>query len=171
MKKNDLGSTANLERLRIAEPGGLLRPLPLSPARRPLHGRGLHRLDRPALLPLRPAAGPGDHRLGAARLRLFRLLPRHRRRDAPLRPLLLRLGLPLGALHQFSSFVFKRTKFLKPPREDKASLAPKYYILIAVLAGAVFGLDLAGYLDPFSFLTRSFSVAVLPSLAHALSRA
>jgi polyferredoxin len=76
---------------------------------------------------------------------------------------------PLGALHQLSSFAFKRTKFLKPPREDKASLAPKYYILVAVLAGAVFGLDLAGYLDPFSFLTRSLSVAVLPSLAQALS--
>jgi len=76
---------------------------------------------------------------------------------------------PLGALHQFSSFVFKRTKFLKPPREDKASLAPKYYILIAILAAAVFGLDLAGYLDPFSFLTRALSVAVLPSLAQAIS--
>jgi polyferredoxin len=76
---------------------------------------------------------------------------------------------PLGAVHQASSFVFKRTKFLKPPREDKASLAPKYYILVAVLVGAVFGLDLAGYLDPLSFLTRSFALAVLPSLAHALS--
>ena len=76
---------------------------------------------------------------------------------------------PLGAVHQFSSFVFKKTKFLKPPREDKASLAPKYYILITVLVGAVFGLDLAGYLDPLSFLTRSFALAVLPSLAHALS--
>jgi polyferredoxin len=76
---------------------------------------------------------------------------------------------PLGAVHQFSSFVFKRTKFLRPPREDKASLAPKYYIFVAVLLGALFGLDLAGYLDPFSFLTRSFSLAVLPSLAAALS--
>jgi MauM/NapG family ferredoxin protein len=76
---------------------------------------------------------------------------------------------PLGAVHQFSSFVFKRTKFLKPPREDKASLAPKYYVLILVLAGALLGLDLAGYLDPLSFLTRSMSVAVFPALAHALS--
>ncbi|MGZ5469504.1 MAG: 4Fe-4S binding protein, partial [Candidatus Aminicenantales bacterium] len=76
---------------------------------------------------------------------------------------------PLGAVHQASSFVFKRTKFLKPPREDKASLAPKYYILIVVLLGALFGLDLAGYLDPLSFLTRSFALAVLPSLAYALS--
>ena len=76
---------------------------------------------------------------------------------------------PLGAVHQFSSFAFKKAKFLKPPREDKTSLAPKYYILIAVLAGALFGLDLAGYLDPLSFLTRSFALAVLPSLAHAVS--
>ena len=76
---------------------------------------------------------------------------------------------PLGAVHQFSSFLFKKTRFLKPPRQDKASLAPKYYILIIVLAGALFGLDLAGYLDPISFLTRSFSVAVFPALAHAMS--
>ncbi len=76
---------------------------------------------------------------------------------------------PLGAVHQFSSFVFKKTKFLKPPREDRMSLAWKYYILIIVLTGALFGLDLAGYLDPFSFLTRSFATAVFPSLAYALS--
>ncbi|MCJ7484827.1 MAG: 4Fe-4S binding protein [Candidatus Aminicenantes bacterium] len=76
---------------------------------------------------------------------------------------------PLGAVHQFSSFVFKKTKFLRPPREEKTSLALKYYILIIVLAGALFGLDLAGYLDPFSFLTRSFATAVFPSLAYALS--
>jgi MauM/NapG family ferredoxin protein len=75
---------------------------------------------------------------------------------------------PLGAVHQLSSFAFKKTKFLKPPREDKASLAPKYYILLLVLIGALFGLDLAGYLDPLSFLTRAFALAVLPSLAHAL---
>ncbi len=76
---------------------------------------------------------------------------------------------PLGAVHQFSSFVLKRTKFLKPPREDKTSLAPKYYILLVVLVGAVLGLDLAGYLDPLSFLTRSLSLAVFPALALALT--
>jgi MauM/NapG family ferredoxin protein len=76
---------------------------------------------------------------------------------------------PLGAVHQFSSFIFKKTKFLRPPREEKASLAWKYYVLILVLAGAVLGLDLAGYLDPFSFLTRSFALSVFPGLAYALS--
>ena len=76
---------------------------------------------------------------------------------------------PLGAVHQFSSFALKRTKLLKPPREDKASLAPKYDILVVILVAAVLGLDLAGYLDPLSFLTRSLSVAVLPALAQALA--
>ena len=76
---------------------------------------------------------------------------------------------PLGAVHQFSSFAFKRTKFLRPPKEERASLAWKYYILILVLAGAVVGLDLAGYLDPFSFLTRSFALSIFPGLAYALS--
>ena len=76
---------------------------------------------------------------------------------------------PLGAVHQFFSFVFKKTKFLKPPREEKSSLAWKYFILIIVLVGAVFSLNLAGYLDPFSFLTRSFAVAIFPGLAYVLS--
>ncbi len=76
---------------------------------------------------------------------------------------------PFGAVHQFFSFAFKRTKFLKPPKEEKAGLSWKYYILVIVLVGAVLGLDLAGYLDPFSFLTRAFAVSVFPALAHALS--
>lgn len=76
---------------------------------------------------------------------------------------------PLGSVHQFSSFVFKKAKALRPPREERTSLAWKYFILIAVLAAALLGLDLAGYLDPFSFLTRSFAVSVFPGLAYALS--
>ncbi len=76
---------------------------------------------------------------------------------------------PLGAVHQFSSFALKKTKFLRPPKEEKASLSWKYYVLVIVLVGAAFGLDLAGYLDPFSFLTRSFAVSVFPALAHGLS--
>jgi MauM/NapG family ferredoxin protein len=74
---------------------------------------------------------------------------------------------PMGTVHQFASFVFKKTKFLRPKREEKASLAPKYYVLVFVLASAVFTLDLVGWLDPFSFLFRSFAVAVFPGLTHA----
>jgi MauM/NapG family ferredoxin protein len=68
-----------------------------------------------------------------------------------------------------SSYAFKKTKFLRPPKEEKASLAWKYYILIIVLVGALLQLDLAGYLDPLSFLTRSFAVAIFPGLAYALT--
>ncbi len=76
---------------------------------------------------------------------------------------------PLGAVHQFASFSFKKIKFLRPPKEETSRLSWKYFILIIVLAGSLFGLDLAGYLDPLSFLTRSFAVSVFPGLAHALS--
>jgi len=76
---------------------------------------------------------------------------------------------PLGSVHQASSWAFKRVKFLKPKKADKASLAWKYYILAAFLVAALFGLDLAGYLDPFAFLARSFSTVVFPTIAHALS--
>ena len=74
---------------------------------------------------------------------------------------------PLGAIHQFSSWAFKKAKFLRPPREEKASVAWKYYVLILVLAGSVFTLDLVGLLDPFSFLYRSIAIGVFPGLTHA----
>lgn len=76
---------------------------------------------------------------------------------------------PLGSVHQFFAFVFKKTKLLKPKREDKSSLAWKYYILIFVLASAVFTLDVAGWMDPLSFLYRSFAVGVFPGLTHVFS--
>jgi len=41
----------------------------------------------------------------------------------------------------------------------------KYAILIMVLVAAVFTLDLAGYLDPLSFLYRSMIIALLPAFA------
>ena len=76
---------------------------------------------------------------------------------------------PLGAVHQFASFVFKKTKFLRPNRDEKASVAWKYYVLAFVLASAVFTLDLVGILDPLSFLYRSFAIGVFPGLTHVAS--
>ncbi|MHB8095569.1 MAG: 4Fe-4S binding protein [Candidatus Aminicenantales bacterium] len=76
---------------------------------------------------------------------------------------------PLGAVHQFFSHVFKKTKFLRPKRQEKASVAWKYYVLAFVLVAAVFSLDLAGVLDPLSFLYRSFAVGVFPGLTHLFS--
>jgi MauM/NapG family ferredoxin protein len=71
---------------------------------------------------------------------------------------------PLGSVHQFFSFIFKKTKLLKPRKEEKSRsrLAWKYYVLVAVLVGGVFAVDLAGIADPLSFLYRSFSTGIIP---------
>ena len=77
---------------------------------------------------------------------------------------------PLGALHQFFSFIFKKSRLLKPRRDDQMSLAPKYFVLILVLAAAIFSVNLVGYLDPLSFLYRSSAVFVSPILNLLLSQ-
>jgi MauM/NapG family ferredoxin protein len=70
---------------------------------------------------------------------------------------------PLGAVHQFFSWAFKKTKFLRPKVVSDKPLAAKYYVLIFGIIAAIFGLNLFGYLDPFAFLHRSFAVGVFPS--------
>jgi polyferredoxin len=71
---------------------------------------------------------------------------------------------PLGSVHQFFSWVFKKTRLLKPRKEEntRGRLAWKYYVLIAVLVGSVFAVDLAGIADPLSFLYRSFATGIVP---------
>ena len=76
---------------------------------------------------------------------------------------------PLGGIHQFFSFIFKKAKLHKPRSVSAKPLALKYYILIFGLAATVFGLNVFGYLDPFSFLYRSFAVAVFPAGTLAAS--
>jgi polyferredoxin len=74
---------------------------------------------------------------------------------------------PLGTAQQFFSFIFKRTKLLQPKKvEWRGRLAWKYYILIFVLVGSIFTLDLAGILDPLSFLYRSFVTGIIPWFAR-----
>ena len=72
---------------------------------------------------------------------------------------------PLGAVHQVFSFIFKKTKLSKPKIEKSRGLAWKYVILLFILIGSIFTLDLVGLLDPLSFLYRSFATAVMPALA------
>jgi polyferredoxin/ferredoxin len=43
----------------------------------------------------------------------------------------------------------------------------KYYLLFFILAAALFGLPLAGYLDPLSLLVRGLTFAVHPAMDHA----
>jgi polyferredoxin len=76
---------------------------------------------------------------------------------------------PLGSVHQFFSFLFKKAKLLKPHKEEKSAgrLAWKYYVLAAVLVGSLFTVDLVGIVDPLSLLYRSFVTGVIPWLARA----
>ncbi len=76
---------------------------------------------------------------------------------------------PLGAVHQFFSFLFKKTRWLKPKKDEKgrARLAWKYYLLLFVLIGSVFAVDLVGIADPLSFLYRSFVTGIVPGFARA----
>ena len=72
---------------------------------------------------------------------------------------------PLGAVHQFFSYIFKKAKLHIPKLEGRRLLHLKYGILVLVLAASVFTLDLTGFLDPLSLLYRSFAIAVLPAFA------
>jgi MauM/NapG family ferredoxin protein len=74
---------------------------------------------------------------------------------------------PLGSVHHAFSALFAKGQRTRPSREGGPRLAWKYAILVFVLVGSVFTLDLAGYLDPLSFLYRSFTTAVLPAATLA----
>jgi MauM/NapG family ferredoxin protein len=74
---------------------------------------------------------------------------------------------PLGAVLQFFAWLFKKSKLYKPKLTSKGLLRLKYAILAAVIVSAVFTLDLAGFLDPLSFLYRSFILFVLPAFGRS----
>lgn len=76
---------------------------------------------------------------------------------------------PLGAIHQFFSFIFKKSKLLKLRKVKNRLLSLKYYLLVFILVGAVFSLNLVGIMDPLSLLYRSFAVGVFPVFNHAFS--
>ncbi len=76
---------------------------------------------------------------------------------------------PLGSVHQFFSFVFKKSKLLRPKKNEDKHTTWKYYILFFTLIAALFSLDLAGVFDPLSFLYRSFVTSILPVLSRAFS--
>ncbi len=73
---------------------------------------------------------------------------------------------PLGAVHQFFSWLFKKTKLLRPRKVVTGGLWWKYLVLAFVLVAAVMTLDVVGYFDPLSFLTRTLTTSVLPAFAQ-----
>ncbi len=76
---------------------------------------------------------------------------------------------PLGSLHQAFSFLFKKSRLLRPRKEKNRRLAWKYFILIFILIGTLFSLNLVGIVDPLSLLYRSFATAVLPAAKYGIS--
>ena len=77
---------------------------------------------------------------------------------------------PMGTVHHF--FTSLRNARLKQrlasggyTRWHKA----KYYALAAFLGSALADVELAGWLDPFSFFFRSLAVAVYPALNYAIT--
>jgi hypothetical protein len=76
---------------------------------------------------------------------------------------------PLGTLNHFFGSLkseAKRGKQLIESNRYKPWQATKYYMLVAVLVAALFGTAVVGWLDPFSFLTRSLGFSVLPTFDY-----
>jgi polyferredoxin len=76
---------------------------------------------------------------------------------------------PLGAVHQFFSFIFKKAKLLKPKKKPAGPLSWKYYFLIFLLVSTLLTLDLVGIFDPLSLLYRSFVGSVLPAFRYSFN--
>jgi len=72
---------------------------------------------------------------------------------------------PFGALNNlFTSMRGAKRKDLLKTATYSVRQKTKYYIVVIVLVGSFFGANMAGWLDPFSFLYRSFATAVFPAV-------
>ncbi|MFH1349836.1 MAG: 4Fe-4S binding protein [Pseudomonadota bacterium] len=73
---------------------------------------------------------------------------------------------PMGTIHHGVSWIKPSLKGERMVRANQrtASQRVKYLLLVAVLVGALIGLNLAGLMDPISLLFRSLAVAVFPGL-------
>jgi len=73
---------------------------------------------------------------------------------------------PFGALHHAASFAVKPAS---PERGVKTTGSRwKFLVLLFFIGAALFGLQIAGILDPISFLIRSLSLSILPAINSAL---
>ncbi len=69
---------------------------------------------------------------------------------------------PLGTLNNIVGSIRKRRPQSPPSANVVNWYRVKYYILIAILASALFTLQPVGIMDPLSLLIRSFSVSIYP---------
>jgi len=79
---------------------------------------------------------------------------------------------PFGSLQQAFTWLAERKKKKRSERAVASrGFRLKYAILIAVTVSALFGVQLAGWLDPFSLFTRSNAVVVLPGANYLAQQA
>jgi polyferredoxin len=73
---------------------------------------------------------------------------------------------PFGTIHHAAGWFKPALKGdrMVQANKKKASQRLKYFLLIALLVAAIFGLNVAGLLDPIALLFRSLALAVLPGL-------
>ncbi len=71
---------------------------------------------------------------------------------------------PLGTLNNMTG-ALRRSR---PAGERRSLYRWKYYILLLILAAAIFRLHLTGILDPLSLLIRSLSVSIYPLFNYAV---
>ncbi|HUM05467.1 MAG TPA: 4Fe-4S binding protein [Terriglobales bacterium] len=76
---------------------------------------------------------------------------------------------PFGTLHHLiSSWRSARVKERLTVGGYSRWQRSKYYVLFALLVGCVFGLNLTGWFDPFSFLYRSTATIIFPMANDAI---
>ena len=78
---------------------------------------------------------------------------------------------PMGTLNHFFGWLksdAKRGKKRLESNRYKGWQRTKYYLLFGGLTAAAFGSGVIGWLDPFSLLTRSLGLSILPSLNYAI---
>jgi len=80
---------------------------------------------------------------------------------------------PLGTIHHMASVIrpAHKGKALIEASQKRGSQKIKYFLLVTVLVSALFGLNIAGILDPISLLFRSLALAVFPAVGNAIKAA
>ncbi|MBF0464196.1 MAG: 4Fe-4S binding protein [Nitrospirae bacterium] len=76
---------------------------------------------------------------------------------------------PMGILNQWVSHIFNKRKNIDHNKINsyRSFFAFKYYLLTFLIVLAAFGSLQTGLFDPISFLTRSFTISMLPALNHS----
>ena len=77
---------------------------------------------------------------------------------------------PFGTIHHAMGSLKPSLKGERMVRANRKTSSQrfKYFILILLLAAALLGLNVTGWMDPIAWLFRSLALAVLPGLGHAL---